>query len=254
MNYEEVLQKWQSKDINTIQDFDTVLDNFRVLFAYHSNVIENPNTTIHNTREIFENGRVVNYTGDLRTLFELNNQKECYEFLKGKILKKEPITPTLIKEIHAILMNGCYDETRYKKGERPGEYKKHDYVVGEDIGVPVEDVAEEIEFLCKEIIENDKADVLTVAAYFHLNFEGIHAFADGNGRVGRNLLNYYLMIHDYPPTIIYDEDKESYYMSLAIFDKSEEITGFIEFMKQETIKTWTRHTPRLSKGIQSFLL
>ncbi len=254
MNYEEVLQKWKSKDINTTQDFDMVLDNFRVLFAYHSNVIENPNTTIHNTREIFENGRVVNYTGDLRTLFELNNQKECYEFLKGKILKKEPVTPSLIKEIHAILMNGCYDETRYKKGERPGEYKKHDYVVGEDIGVPVEDVPEEIAFLCKEIAENDKADVLTVAAYFHLNFEAIHPFADGNGRVGRTLLNYYLMIHDYPPTIIYDEDKESYYMSLAIFDKSEEIKGFIEFIKQETIKTWTRHTPRLSKGIQSFLL
>lgn len=254
MNYSDVLQKWQSKKIYSKEDLDTVLDNFRVLFAYHSNVIENPNTTIHNTREIFENGRVINYTGDLRTLFELNNQKECYEFLKEKILAKEPITPTFIKEVHGILMHGCYDETRYNKGERPGEYKKHDYVVGEDIGVPFEDVDEEIEFLCKEIADNDGADVLTIAAYFHLNFEGIHAFADGNGRVGRTLLNYYLMIHDYPPAIIYEEDKESYYMSLAIFDKSEKIDGFVEFLKQETIKTWTRHTPRLSKGIQSFLL
>lgn len=254
MEYSDVVNCWKSKKIETVEDLDTVLDNFRVLFAYHSNVIENPETTIHNTREIFENGKVINYTGDLRTLFELNNQKKCYETLKEKIIQKQPITPALIKEVHKILMDGCYDETRYQKGERPGEYKKHDYVVGEEIGVPSEDVADEIEFLCREIAENEGKDVLTIAAYFHLNFEGIHAFADGNGRVGRTLLNYYLLIHDYPPAIIYNEDKEAYYMSLAIFDKSERIDGFIDFLKQETIKTWTRKTPRLSKGVQSFLL
>ena len=43
-------------------------------------------------------------------------------------------------------------------------------------------------------------------------------------------------------------------MSLTIFDKSERIDGFIEFLKQETIKTWTRKTPQLSKGVQRFLL
>ncbi|MGN0155281.1 MAG: Fic family protein [Lachnospiraceae bacterium] len=254
MEYSDVLKKWQSKRIMTVEDLDTELNNFRVLFAYHSNVIENPQTTIHNTREIFENGRVVNYTGDLRTLFELNNQKICYDYLKEKIIEKQPVTPEFIRELHRLLMNGCYDETRFQQGERPGEYKKHDYVVGEDIGVPFEDVAEEVDFLCREIEENDGKDVLTIAAYFHLNFEGIHAFADGNGRVGRTLLNYYLMIHDYPPAVIYEEDKEAYYMSLAIFDKSERIDGFIEFLKQETIKTWTRKTPRLSKGVQDFLL
>lgn len=254
MEYSDVLEKWKNKDITTVEDLDTALDNFRVLFAYHSNVIENPQTTIHNTREIFENGKVINYTGDLRTLFELNNQKRCYEYLKSKIIHKQSITPALIKELHRILMDGCYDETRYGKGERPGEYKKHDYVAGEEIGVPYEDVADEVEFLCNEILENDGKDVLTVAAYFHLNFEGIHAFADGNGRVDRTLLNYYLMIHDYPPAIIYQEDKEQYYMSLAIFDKSERIDGFIEFLKYETCKTWSRKTPRLSKGVQNFLL
>ncbi|MGE9963813.1 Fic family protein [Fusicatenibacter saccharivorans] len=48
----------------------------------------------------------------------------------------------------------------------------------------------------------------------HLRFEEIHPFAGGNGRVGRTLLNYYLMTHDYPPMILYSEDKRTYYMAL----------------------------------------
>lgn len=88
---------------------------------------------------------------------------------------------------------------------------------------------------------------MTVAAYFHLSFESIHPFADGNGRVGRTLLNYYLMTHDYPPTIIYDDDKPTYYLALTVFDKTGKIDGFIEFLKEETEKTWTkkREIPRL---------
>lgn len=67
---------------------------------------------------------------------------------------------------------------------------------------------------------------------------GIHPFADGNGRVGRTIMNYYLMTHGYPPTIIYQEDKETYYMALTVFDKTQEITGFRKFIKEQTIKTW----------------
>lgn len=68
MVYNDVLEKWKKKKFNTTDDIDNELENFRILFAYHSNVIENPNITLHNTREVFENGKVVNYTGDLRTL------------------------------------------------------------------------------------------------------------------------------------------------------------------------------------------
>ena len=83
--FEDILNKWQAYDIKTVEDLDYYLDNFRILFAYNSNHIENPNTTYHDTREIFEHSSVSSYTGDLRTLFEIQNQKECYEFLKEKI-------------------------------------------------------------------------------------------------------------------------------------------------------------------------
>ncbi|MGN0392780.1 MAG: Fic family protein [Bariatricus sp.] len=74
----------------------------------------------------------------------------------------------------------------------------------------------------------------------HLRFEEIHPFADGNGRVGRTLLNYYLMTHDYPPLILHSEDKRTYYMALAVYDNTRKISGFIEFLKEQMVKTWEK--------------
>lgn len=246
-DYQDILRQWQTQKIETPADLDTILNNFRILFAYHSNVIENPEITYHDTREIFENGKVVGFTGELRTLYEIENQKKCYLYLKEKILNRELLSEELIKEIHRILLNGCCDEARYKKGERPGEYKKHEYVVGDNIGILPEDVSEEISSLCEQINGYDEDDYLTPAAWLHLNFEYIHPFADGNGRVGRTLMNYYLIIHGYPPTVFYQEDKAAYYMALAVFDHTEEITGFKEYIKEQTIKTWDHQPMRVNE-------
>lgn len=250
--YEKIVNEWRSRPLNSPADVDTVLDNFRVLFAYNSNKIENPDTTWHDTREIFLNGRVTGYTGELRTLFEIQNQKNCYGFLRDKIVGRGAVTPDLIKETHRILMAGCYDEARWDQGERPGKYKIHDYVTGDGVGAAPEDVQVEIESLCHEIevVPNDR--ILTAAAYFHLRFESIHPFADGNGRTGRTLMNYYLMTHGYPPTIIYEEDKVTYYMALAVYDKAEEISGFEDLLREQTVKTWSR-APRPGKKLMTFL-
>lgn len=239
-DYNKILEQWQSFDIKTENDLDYYLDNFRILFAFNSNHIENPNTTYHDTREVFENGTVSSYTGDLRTLFEIQNQKDCYEFLKEKIVKREPLTQDLILKIHETLMHGCYDKAKYEKGERPGTYKKHLFVVGDDIGAEPEEVADELQFVLDEVSKNEGENSLTVAAYLHLSFESIHPFADGNGRVGRTLMNYYLITHNYPPIIIFSEDKDTYYMALAVFDKTDKIDGFIKFIKEQAVKTWGR--------------
>jgi Fic family protein len=241
MSYSEIVASWQNKVVTNREELMAKLQNFRIVFAYNSNKIENPETTYHNTREIFENGKVINFTGDIRTIFEIQNQKECFDFLADKILNREPITKELILQTHEKLMKGCYDETRYLKGERPGSFKKHEYVIGDDVGELPENVENEIDFLCNELKENEGKDPLKIATYLHLNFEQIHPFADGNGRLGRTLLNYYLMIHDYPPTIIYNEDKDVYYMALEVFDRTGQINGFEKFLQEQTEKTWSNN-------------
>ncbi|WP_347489051.1 Fic family protein [Desulfoscipio sp. XC116] len=240
--YSRVIVLWQSYKILSATDLDKYLDSFRILFAFHSGKIENGDITYHDTREIFENGRVVGYTGSPRALFEQQNQKLCYEFLKKKILKKDPLDIELVKEMHRVLTGGTYDERRYiGNEERPGEFKKHDYVTGvHDVGSAAEDVENDLAELIAELNTYEGGDVLKAAAYLHARFEYIHPFADGNGRVGRTLMNYYLMTHGHPPLIVYDEDKRLYYRCLQKYDEAEELSHLYEFFKYETEKTWAK--------------
>lgn len=244
--YAQIVRLWQQYAIGTEADIDLRLDSFRILFAYHSGKIENPEISYHDTREIFENGRVVNFTGSPRAIFEQRNQKLCYDFLKPRILAREPITIELVKETHAILTAGTYDENRYiQQGERPGAFKKHDYVTGmEEVGSLPEDVEHDMQELLATLQELAGKDPLKTATYFHVRFEYIHPFADGNGRVGRTLLNYLLMTRDHPPLIVYDEDKRDYYAALEEYDRNEDYQPMYAFLKRETIRTWEKALAR----------
>ena len=170
----------------------------------------------------------------------------CYDFLKPRIIARKPITIALIKETHAILTAGTYDENRYiQQGERPGAFKKHDYVTGiEEVGSLPEDVEHDMQELLATLQELAGKDPLKIATYFHVRFEYIHPFADGNGRVGRTLLNYLLMTRDHPPLIVYDEDKRDYYAALEEYDRNEDYQPMYAFLKRETIRTWEKALAR----------
>lgn len=253
-SYTETVNKWKQKGIKNVSDLETVLSNFSIIFAYNSGVIENPEITYHTTREIFENGKVINFTGDVRTVFEIKNQKICYDWLKDKIIEKADITSELIKEIHKLLTSGTYDERRYSRGERPGEYKKHDYVVGNDQGALPEEVSTEIEELCDELRHvPDRGDnIVKAAAYLHCKFENTHPFADGNGRVGRTLMNYFLMTHEHPPIVVRNESKNEYYDALGCYDRTGELDDFVAYIKKETIVTW-REPEQVKKRLNEYI-
>ena len=140
------------------------------------------------------------------------------------------------------MTGGTYDERRYvANGERPGEFKKHDYVTGlHEVGAAAEDVETELRELLGEVNGYSGKDMLKAASYFHARFENIHPFADGNGRAGRTLLNYYLMINGHPPLIVYEEDKKLYYECLNAYDEKEELRPLTEFFRYETEKTWEK--------------
>ena len=237
---------WRGWRVMSVPDIDTRLHNFRILFAYNSGKIENEAVTYHDTREIFENGRAVGFTGDPRALFEQGNQKMCYELLKHKIAAREPLTVSLVLETHGVLTSGTYDERRFiERGERPGAFKKNDYVTGRgEVGSLPENVHNDMAALLAEMQEYGGEFILKAGAYFHTQFEHIHPFADGNGRVGRTLLNYFLMTRDHPPLIIFDEDKAAYYSALEAYDMTEEITPMYDFLRLETERAWEKSLDR----------
>lgn len=247
-NYVKAVELWQNKKITTDAELAEALNGHSVAFAYHSGKIENDKVTYHDTREIFEHDGVTSYTGDLRTLFEIRNAKEANEYFLSAFNKRLPLSEKLIKDFQRLLTQNTYDTRRWQLGERPGEYKKHDYVTGrEEIGAPPEDVEEEIVELLDELQDISPKKILTAAAFFHVKFENIHPFADGNGRVGRLVMNYLLVLHNHPPIIIHEEDRKAYYEALEAWDTVQNIEPMRAFLKEQTAKTWAKQIARAEK-------
>lgn len=247
-DYEKAVVWWQQKNITTDAELAEALNGHSIAFAYHSGKIENENITYHDTREIFEHDGVTSYTGDLRTLFEIRNAKDANERFLTFFQEKHSLDEALIKELQWCLTQNTYDTRRWQLGERPGEYKHHDYVTGkEEIGAAPEDVGEEIAELLSELQEVSNHNALTAAAYFHAKFENIHPFADGNGRTGRLAMNYFLVLHNHPPVIIHEEDRKAYYDVLEAWDSGQELGPLRDFLRTQTEKTWEKQIARIEK-------
>ena len=248
-NYDKAVALWRSKNITDDAELSEALNGHSIAFAYNSGKIENENITYHDTREIFEHDGVTSYTGDLRTLFEIRNAKDASEFFLSAFRARLPIDENLIKKFQRLLTKNTYDTRRWQLGERPGEYKKHDYVTGrEEIGASPEDVEEKINDLLEDIKDFPADKILTVATFFHLKFENIHPFADGNGRTGRILMNYLLVMHNHPPITIHEEDRKTYYDALETWDTAQDLEPMLCFLKEQTAKTWEKQIAKAEKN------
>ena len=244
--YEKTLAWWKEKKIETDAQLAEVLNGHSIAFAYHSGKIENNKITYNDTREIFENDGVTAYTGDLRTLFEIRNAKLANELFLTSFGEKRRMEETLVKEFQKLLTMNTYDARSWQLGERPGEYKKHDYVTGrEEIGAAPEDVQEEMAELMDELQDLMQEDALTAAAYFHVKFENIHPFADGNGRTGRLAMNYLLVMLGHPPIVVHEEDRKEYYAALEAWDTKQNLKVMISFLRSQTVKTWRKRVEKL---------
>ena len=243
--YEAALALWQEKQVKTDAELSEALNGHSVSFAYHSGRLENERITFHDTREIFDHDGVTGYTGDLRTLFEIRNAKEANELFLLAFQEKRPLDEALVKAFQKLLTRNTYNTRRYPLGERPGEYKRHDYVTGKnEIGAAPEDVAKEMNELLSELQDVPADRLLRAAAYYHAKFENIHPFADGNGRTGRITMNYFLVIHNHPPITIHQEDRRAYFDALEAWDERQELSPLEGFLREQTVKTWAKQLDR----------
>lgn len=240
-----IVDFWRKKEIKTAAELEAVLENVIIGFSYNSGKIENDRISYYDTREIFQNDRISNYTGDLRTLFEIRNAKDAYQVMLDAFEKKRELDLELIKQFQYELTKNTYDQRRWDIGERPGELKKHDYVVGkEEVGSSPEEAETDLKTLLDELKYVPEKELITAAAYFHAVFEQIHPFADGNGRTGRLAMNYYLVCNDHPPIVIHEEDRKEYYSALESWDKDEDLIQMVEFLGEQLEKTWMKSIER----------
>ena len=251
--YELLINWWRSLHITDDAALAEAFNGHIINFAYNSGNIENPNVTYHDTREVFEHDGVSSYTGDLRTLFEIRNAKIAMEYFFKAFREKALFDETFIKELQRRLTLNTYDERRWQRGERPGEYKKGDYVTGcNETGASAEDVPDEMRELLEDLktLPEEPEKVLTAAAFFHAKFENIHPFADGNGRTGRLAMNYLLATHNHPPLVIHQEDRKVYFEALEAWDVEQNLKPLKAFLLEQLIKTWSKRIEQLEKLIE----
>ncbi len=91
MFYDEIIANWREKNIRTAADIALEMNGNGAAFIYHSAKIENDSITYHDTREIFDHGGVTSYTGDVRSLFEIQNSVAAYYRMLDAFEKRELI-------------------------------------------------------------------------------------------------------------------------------------------------------------------
>lgn len=240
ITYEQVVDLWQHKKISTGADLSAIMNERSISFAYNSCKIENENITYNDTREIFNNDGVINYTGDLRTLFEIRNAKLANELFYTAFDEKRVLDQELLQRFQRNITLNTYDERRWQIGERPGQYKHHDFVTGKnEVGALPEDVEMELAELLDEMQGISDKDILVASAYFHAKFENIHPFADGNGRTGRLLMNFHLLKHAYFPVVIHPHQRSDYLDSLEALSVKEDRETYHSFMLSQMESTFT---------------
>ena len=103
MKYEDILVKWSDAKGDTFEDLLVLLESYQIIYAYNSGKIENDNITYHDTREIFDKDGVVSYTGDLRTLYEMQNSKDAWKYLLEALKQSLPLDEELLKRFQKLL-------------------------------------------------------------------------------------------------------------------------------------------------------
>lgn len=239
LGYDLIVRKWDP----TWKDSNPFEGHFLVRLTSELSSIEGIRVSYNMTREIFENEQVKNYSGDIRSLYSVLNNREVAKYLNSILSAGTPISVPVILETHRLLMFGSIDNHSYSdNGERAGTFRKHNYCVGRyDVGADASEVPKLVQELCELIqgLLDDGCNVLKVATVFHCHFEHIHPFCDGSGRVGRWLLNYFLVLNGHPPIIIDSERKQDYYKGLELFDRDEDYERLYTFLKAATISTYS---------------
>lgn len=123
--------------------------------TYNSTRIENDEITLRDTAEILRDGSVVNFTGKLSALYEIDNHGRAWLEAMDLVERgPEALTTEAVLWLQATLTEHTYDAERWERGERPGTYKVHDYGVDIDaaVGYPPEECPPAMEDLLGEVV------------------------------------------------------------------------------------------------------
>ncbi|MFA5141770.1 MAG: Fic family protein [Candidatus Woesearchaeota archaeon] len=191
-------------------------------FTYNTNAIEGSRVVLKEVKSLLGKHSTATSSDEIETL----NVAKAVEHIRNS---SEKMSMELILRLHKMCFTGTKDYA--------GSFRDVEVVIKDRAGNIMHMGApfKQINSLLKELVDwynmhEKKHSPLLLAAVVHDQFEHIHPFQDGNGRVGRLLLNYVLLHHGYPPVNIRFKDRTWYYKTLRIFDRTGDVRPTLRFL------------------------
>lgn len=181
----------------------------QIEFAYNTNHMEGSTITPDETASIYDTGTILTSSDKVIVLKDATETKNHFTLFKYMLdTIEEPLTEDMIKKFHFILKDGTLTDSE-KEWFNIGEYKKKKNFVGDITTSLPKDVAKDMKKLLdsyNKLTEKKLEDIID----FHVKFERIHPFQDGNGRVGRMIMFRECLYNNIMPFYIEDRNKEFY--------------------------------------------
>lgn len=222
---EQLKSKLDSCRPLTQGELERLNEEFMIEFTYNSNAIEGNTLTLQETAMVLE-GITIDQK-PLKDHLEAVGHKDAFLYVQDIVSSKKPLTEFVIKNIHAlVLMN---------RPEDKGVYRRVPVRIMGAYTEPVQPYM--IEPKVSELLsENEKRkstiNIFERIARFHLEFESIHPFIDGNGRTGRLLMNLELMQYGYPPINVKFTDRKRYYDTFDSYSRNQDAKPMINLIAE----------------------
>lgn len=207
----------------TVGEVQRLFEDFMIEYTYNSNAIEGNTLTLRETDMVLR-GLTIDQK-PLKDHMEAVGHKEAFYFVVDLVKKRAELTEYVIKQIYALVLAD--------KPMDKGAYRR----------VPVRILGAHHEPVQPYLIEskinnllvdfkNDNRNIAEKLALFHINFESIHPFIDGNGRTGRLLVNLELMKAGYPPIDIKFADRKRYYDAFDAYHVKKDLSAMTKLFAE----------------------
>lgn len=206
-------------------EVERLAQEFLVDFTYNSNAIEGNTLTLKETAMVLE-GMTVDQK-PLKDHLEAVGHRDAFLYIQDIASKEEPLSESVIKNIHSLVLMNRPDDK--------GVYRRIPVHIMGAYTEPVQPYLIEPKMTELLKVNEERKNTMTVierVALFHLEFEGIHPFIDGNGRTGRLILNLDLIRNGYPPINVKFSDRKRYYDAFDAFYRDNNSKPMIDIIAE----------------------